>query len=129
MSYIKEKVSYLKGLADGLTIADEAQQKLFAAIIDALDAIADAVEDNESAIDEMNEFIEDICDDLDALDEAVFEDEDEDEEDDDDFVEVVCPHCDETIFFDQEMLESADDLICPNCNQPVITPDPGGDED
>ena len=126
MSYIKEKVSYLKGLADGLTITDEAQQKLFAAIIDALDAMADTVEDNESAIDEMNEFIEDICDDLDALDEAVFEDEDEDE-DDDDFVEVVCPHCDETIFFDQEMLESSDDLICPNCNQPVITP--GSDEE
>ena len=39
---------------------------------------------------------------------------------DDDFVEVECPHCGETVYFDQDMLESDEELICPNCNKPVI---------
>ena len=49
---------------------------------------------------------------------------DEDDEDDeepleDDFLEVVCPSCGETIYFDEDMLDSEDGLICPNCNEPV----------
>ena len=47
------------------------------------------------------------------------EDEDEDYFDEDDFVEVECPHCGETVYFDQEMLEG-DDLICPNCNETIL---------
>ena len=37
----------------------------------------------------------------------------------DDFLEVVCPSCGETIYFDEDMLDSEDGLICPNCNEPV----------
>ena len=46
------------------------------------------------------------------------DDEDEDEEDDD-FFEVVCPSCGETIYFDEDMLDNPDGLICPNCNEPI----------
>ena len=120
MSYIKEKVSYIRGLADGLEIQDAAQQKLFQAIIEALDLLADAAEESEASIDEMNDCIEDIMDELDSIDEVIFS---EDDEDDEDFVEVVCPNCGETIYFDQEMLESEDDLICPNCNESVLPAD------
>lgn len=34
-------------------------------------------------------------------------------------MEVVCPSCGETIYFDEDMLDSEDGLICPNCNEPV----------
>ena len=107
MSYIKEKVAYLRGLSDGLNIADEAQAKLFAAIIDTMDAIADEVDENESSISELGECVDEIYDDLDDIEDILFDDEDLD----DDFVEVECPHCGETIYFDQDMLESSDDLI------------------
>ena len=31
-----------------------------------------------------------------------------------------CPHCGETIYFDEDMLTEDGALICPNCNKPVI---------
>ena len=58
------------------------------------------------------------------------EDEDEDEEDDD-FVELQCPECGETIYFDEDMLESGEELLCPNCNAllvPTLEEDDDGEE-
>ena len=125
MGFVKEKVAYLRGLADGLNVQDEANKKLFAAIIEALDALADGVEENEAAIAEMDECVDDIYDALDELEDDACccgcEDDDDESFDEDDFVEVECPHCGEIIYFDQEMLASESSLICPNCNQDVIT--------
>lgn len=120
MSYIKEKVSYIRGLFEGLEIRDTAQQKMYQAIIDALDVIADAVEENEAALDDLNESMEDVMEELDILDMAVFEDEEEDGEEDEEFVELTCPHCGDVICLDQEMLTARTDLICPNCNEPIL---------
>ena len=47
------------------------------------------------------------------------EDEDGDDEDDD-FVELQCPECGETIYFDEDMLESGEELLCPNCNALLV---------
>jgi len=125
MGFVKEKVAYLRGLADGLNVQDETNKKLFAAIIEALDALADGVEENEAAIAEMDECVDDIYDALDELEDDACccgcEDDDDESFDEDDFVEVECPHCGEIIYFDQEMLASESSLICPNCNQDVIT--------
>lgn len=128
MSYVKEKVSYLRGLCDGLDINDEVQQKMYAAIIDTLDAMADTLDENEATIAELDECVSDIYDALDEFDEELYGDleddeEDEDDEDDfdeDDFIEVQCPHCGDTIYFDQEMLSSREELICPSCNEKVV---------
>jgi ribosomal protein S27E len=133
MSYVKEKVSYLRGLCDGLGIEDEVQRKMYAAIIDTLDAVADALDENEATIEELDECVSDIYDALDDFEDELYgdeEDEEEDDEDDeeddedafdeDDFIEVKCPHCGETIYFDQEMLASTDELICPSCNEKVV---------
>lgn len=120
MSYIKEKVAYLRGLAEGMDIGDNQQGKLFNAIIAAMDVMADAVEENEAAITEIDECIDDIYDDLDNIDEYLFDDEDDDEFDEDDFIEMECPSCGETVFFDSEMMNSGEDLICPNCNVVMV---------
>lgn len=126
MSYIKEKVAYLHGLADGLDIGADPQGKLITAIIAALDEIADAVDENEAAIMELDECLDDVCEELDTIDEYLFDDEDDDEDEDDDFMEVECPECGETVYFDTSMLESDDDLICPNCNASIV---PGFEEE
>ncbi len=128
MSYVKEKVSYLRGLCDGLEITDETQRKLYTAIIETLDAVADALDENEATLAELDECVSDIYDALDEVEEELYgedDDEDDDEEDDDSFdedafIEVLCPHCGDTIYFDQEMLSSREELICPSCNKKVI---------
>ena len=47
--------------------------------------------------------------------------------DEDGFIEVVCPHCGETVYFDEEMIDSDDGLICPNCNETIEFEIPGID--
>lgn len=122
MSSISEKVAYLDGLMEGLDVEDAKLKKLFNAIIDTLDSIAEELSDHDDAIEELNDSIDEIYDDMDDYDEILYgeDDEDEDEElDDDGFFEVVCPSCGETIYFDEDMLDNPDGLICPNCNEPI----------
>ena len=118
MSYISEKVAYLDGLADGLAIDDEKQGKLLRGIIDALGAIAEELEEQNEAYDDLSDCVDEIYEELDAIDCELYGD-DEDCECEDDFLEVVCPSCGETIYFDEDMLEAEDGLICPACNEPV----------
>lgn len=120
MSHIKERVSYVRGLADGLEIKDDANGRLLKAIIETLDTMADTIEENDACIAELDEYIDDIFEELDEIDECLFGDDEESEDfEDDDFVEVECPHCKETVYFDADMVEERDDLICPNCNQAI----------
>ena len=119
MSKISEKVAYLDGLMEGLDIQDEKLKKLFNAIIDTLDEIAEEVSDHEDAINEMDETLDDVCDCLDEHDEILFGDDEDDEDEDDGFLEVTCPHCGETVCFDEDMLDSEDGLICPSCGKAI----------
>ena len=140
MGYNKEKVAYLRGVVDGMDLGNDKYGKLFKLIVDTLDEIADTVDENEEAIIDMDECIDDICDELSDIDECLdglceccdcssCDDDDDcdcdccgDECDfaDDGYVEVECPHCGETIYFDEAMLASDGELLCPNCNEPVI---------
>ena len=43
------------------------------------------------------------------------------EDDNDDFVEFECPSCGENAYFDKEMLENSEYLICPACSAPIVT--------
>lgn len=123
MSKISEKVAYLDGLMDGLDLEDVKLKKLFTAIIDALDEIAEEISDHEDAIAEIDESLDDVYDAMDEYDDILYgedyDEDDEEEEEDDDFFEVVCPNCGETVYFDDAMLDSDDGLICPNCNETI----------
>lgn len=121
MGYMKEKVAYLKGLAEGMNIGGEGQGKLLNAMISTMDEMADAIDENEAAMAEIDECLDDIYDELDNIDDYLSDDEDEDEdEEDDDFVELQCPECGETIYFDEDMLEGGEELLCPNCNALLV---------
>ncbi len=115
MRNVKEKVSYLRGLVDGLQVNDPAQAKLNAAIIDALDSMADAIDENDEAVAELDECITELYDVLDEIEDEEF--------DEDDFVEIQCPHCGDTIYFDEEMLASEHEFICPSCNKEILADD------
>lgn len=113
MSYITEKVAYLDGLAEGLGVENEKQGKLLRGIIDALGAIAEQLEEQDETMEDLSDCIDDIYDEIDVL----YEDEDAFNEDD--FIECVCPSCGETVYFDEDMIDAEDGLICPNCNAPI----------
>ena len=60
MGYNKEKVAYLRGVVDGMDLADDKYGKLFKLIVETLDEMADTVDENEEASIDMDECIDDI---------------------------------------------------------------------
>lgn len=127
---IKEKVAYVKGLAEGLGLDENDKNgKILAAIIDLLGDMAeeiDAIEENseylENYIEELDEDLgmveEDLyCgeDDEDDFDDEEFEEdeEDEDENDDDEVFVITCPVCGDGVYLDDTM--DLDDIKCPSC--------------
>ena len=123
---ITEKVAYLKGLAEGMELdTDKKEGKLLSAIIDVLEDIALELEDIEDEQAELSEGLDAVSDDLEDVEDVVFEDWDEDDEDeyeedeldeDEDCYATTCPTCEETIYFDESVLEDGE-VICPNCGE------------
>lgn len=127
---ISEKVSYLKGLLEGIQLdSSKPETKVIEKIVDILDELALSVEDLEEHTDMLTDYVDELDHDLGEVEEYVFsdeidedecdcchdDDEDEDEdEDEDDLIEVECPKCGDTIFFDETI--DLDDIICPNCH-------------
>ena len=113
MSYISEKVAYLDGLAEGLSIDESKEGKLLRSIIDVLGSIAEQLEEQDEALDDLNDCVEDLYESMDG------DNKEHDGDEDQEFFEIVCPSCGETIYFDEDMLDSEDGLICPCCNEPI----------
>ena len=140
---ITEKSAYLKGLMDGLKLSTESDEgKMIAAIVDLLGdvtkrvtdieettiAISDELDEIEEDLDAIEDYILDEEDDEDDYDELDWDDEDEDDFDDEDpeegfefgdedttVYEVECA-CGEIIDFDEEVLEKGS-IVCPNCGE------------
>ena len=115
---VSDKVSYLKGLADGLGLdKDSKEGKLFAAVIDTLDAISCQLEGLEESVEEITDEVDAISEDLEDLEGYVFDDEDEDDEE-----ELCCPsHCGGCHGSEDEDEEEEEDdyvysVLCPKCN-------------
>ena len=123
---ITEKVAYLKGLAEGMELdTDKKEGKLLAAIIDVLDDMALEIEDLKDAQEELGDGLDAVSDDLEDVEDVVFgEDEDDEDADyeydeldeDEDCYATTCPTCEETIYFDESVLEDGQ-VICPNCGE------------
>ena len=137
---ITEKVAYLKGLAEGLSLDAETKEgKILLAMIDVLDDIALEIEDLKDAQDELADGLDAVSDDLEDVEDVVFgeDDYDEDEEEDEDeeseeCYATTCPNCEEVIYFDESILEDGE-VICPNCGEELEfeleeEPEDGGEE-
>ena len=110
---ITEKVAYLKGLLEGMELDTEKKEgKLIAAIIDVLDDIALELEDMKDYADELGDGLDAVSDDLEDVEDIVFGE----DEDDEDCYATTCPTCEETIYFDESILEDGE-VICPNCGE------------
>ena len=124
---IIEKVAYLKGLAEGMELdTGKKEGKLLAAIIDLLEDIALEIEDIEDEQAELADGLDAVSDDLEDVEDLVFEDWDEDDDEDEyeedeldedeDCYATTCPTCEETIYFDESILDEGE-VICPNCGE------------
>ena len=137
---ISEKAAYLKGLMDGLNLdTEKAEGKMISAIVELLGDVTKRVTDIEETTIAISDELDEIEEDLDAIEDYILdEDEDDDWDDDDDdddedededwddegfdfgdedsiIYEVECA-CGERIQFDEETLEKGS-MICPNCGE------------
>ena len=137
---ISEKAAYLKGLMDGLNLdTEKAEGKMIAAMVELMGDMAKRLSDVEETTIAISDELDEIEEDLDAIEDYIL-DEDEDDEfdfddyeddfdddedyedegfdfDDDDSIiyEVKCA-CGNVINFDEETLEKGS-IICEDCGE------------
>ena len=116
---ISERVSYIKGLAEGLGVDESTKEgKVINAIIDLLSDMTDELDAIDEACAELGEQLDAVDEDLSALEEDFyaedFYDDEDDEEIDGEVYEVECPECHDVIYLDESMLEE-EEMNCPNC--------------
>ena len=68
---IYTKMAYLKGMLEGMDFEDKKEKKLFAAMIDILDELVEAVDDLYEEQDELQEYVESIDADLEDAEELL----------------------------------------------------------
>ena len=120
---ITEKVAYLKGLAEGMELdTNKKEGKLLAAMIDVLEDIALELEELKEAQEELGDGLDAVSDDLEDVEELLYGEDDEEDDsieedlDGEDCFATTCPSCEETIYFDDTVLEEGE-VICPNCGE------------
>ena len=130
---ISEKSAYLKGLMDGLKLDTEKPEgQMISAIVDLLNDVTRRVSDIEETTIAISDELDEIEEDLDAIEDYILDDEDEDDFDDFDdedyddegfdfgdedstIYEVKCA-CGNIIDFDEETLEEGS-IVCPDCGE------------
>ena len=89
-----------------------------------------AIDELETSQEEMDEYIQTLDEDIADIQGHIYGEYDEDvDRHVPNYIEVVCPHCDETVYFDEDMFQEEDDITCPNCDEPIYTECPEDDED
>ena len=137
---IAEKAAYRKGLMEGLNLdTEKAEGKMIEAIVDLLGDVTKRLTDVEETTIAISDELDEIEEDLDAIEDYILDEEDEEDDWDDDdeddewdddedydegfdfgdpdstIYEVECA-CGEVINFDEDTLEEGS-IICPNCGE------------
>ncbi len=123
-----EKVAYLKGLFEGMEIDESTKEgKLLKAVVDVLGELAEDHADLEDYVAELTEQVDAVDEDLSSLEDVVYEELDDEcdgdcegcdgcDDWDDDLYDVTCPSCKESFEVDEETLLDGG-VDCPNCGE------------
>ena len=126
---VTESAAYLKGLAEGLEIGNDTKEtKVISKMIEIIEEMAARIDSLEEENSELYACLEELSNDVMALEDDFYEIEGEDEYDDlaDDedyegeeefYYEIECPACGEKICFAEDM--ELDELVCPACGELV----------
>ncbi len=138
-----EKAMYIKGLCDGMELDQASKEgKVITALLELVTDMASTIDEMKGKMSDLEDYIEEIDEDLGDVEEVLVSDgdddddddycdgdcencdfdcdadDDEDDEDDDneeDYFEVVCPSCGDVINFDSSI--DPENLRCPNCGE------------
>ena len=119
---LTERIAYIRGLAEGLKLDESKDEvKVINAIIDLLEDMAYDVTDMEDIVDDVCNQVDEIDEDLSELEEQVYGeyeeyDDDIDFDDDEMYYEVTCGKCGEEITVDEDVLLEGE-IVCPNCGE------------
>lgn len=138
MSELSKKTAYLKGLAEGMKLAEKSDEG------SVISKLIEVIEEMASEIDDVSLFCDGAAAELDALEESVkdmglsidelydmnggsdavrAEEVDDDildsYADDDGLFEIHCPECGEDVIVDFDMLDEQNNIICPNCQHEI----------
>lgn len=120
MTDLRAKVAYLQGLSSGLDLSPDSKEgKLFNGIIGVLDDFAKSFHNLEEEQEQLEDYVETIDEDLFHLEDELLGD------DEGEYIEVECPRCGETVYFDAHIPEEDDvvEVTCPNCDEVVFVND------
>lgn len=120
-----EKVSYIRGLAEGLELDENKKEvKVINAIIDLLDDMAQSMSELKGNVDDMADQLDAVDEDLGSVEDDFYgdgEDEEDSEGEDEDgegecYYEVTCPSCNEKVCLSEDIIEKGQ-MNCPNCGE------------
>lgn len=143
----REAIAYIRGMLDARTsLKETTDRQLYDAIVSALAALAEQIEENERRTEDQQEHMEELAgeiselrSDLDGVteslgggprerswtfgdhdDEEAFSEGDDPEEDEDlldQYESCVCVHCGHVFFFAPGAYEDEEELQCPQCGR------------
>lgn len=131
MNELSNKISYIKGLADGLSLSTKSDEgKVLNELIELVLELTNRVEELEEEAAYLEEVTEELDDSLLELYEDLeeeYDDEDEyysdddffNDDDDAELFEMECPECHEDIMIDYDMIDSDNCIVCSNCGKEI----------
>jgi formylmethanofuran dehydrogenase subunit E len=116
---LRRELSYVQGMLEGVQSgAKTPEVKALYRLIDIIDELVESTQHLEKRFSELEEYVEEIDEDLNDVEILAYED----EEDEADGIELVCPECGEEVFIDEEDLEDESvDILCPKCHTVLLT--------
>lgn len=119
----REKIAFLEGLLEGLDPKGDPERKIYFAVVEALHALVDEIDDHEEILEEHRETIEDLSEYCEQLEEDMerlegdLDDVDDllEDEPGETFDSLECPECGHVFFFKPEARAEDGALQCPEC--------------
>ena len=122
---LTEKISYIKGLAEGLNLDESKPEvKVINAIVELLDDMAYSVSDMEELYDDLSAQVDEIDQDLADVESDIYDDDEDDddcdccdfEDEDNPFYEVTCGACGQKLNVSEDVLLEGE-IEGPNCGE------------
>ncbi len=129
---LNAKAAYIRGLMTGMEFDPNSKNgRIISAMMDLLEEMAATVTEHDNALDQVYDELDAMDEDMDDLTSALFDLDEDEEEDDDAEYEVTCPNCGVVTTVDEDTLMNRE-LVCPNCGAAFdieLAPEEEEDED
>ncbi len=141
---ISEKIAYLKGLSEGLKVDESTNEgRIIKGILEVLNDMNEYICDMDDELEAALECVDEISEDLSDVEDELYGDYDDDEcgccscddcddcddyeECEEDIYEIECPECGELVYADGETIEN-EDIYCPKCKKMIEVEIPEDEE-